>query len=454
MFGFSLLPSGHRGILQRPALAGIGTGGKGRSDIRNSQDCGFQIAALVDVVDAKKLGKASGRLKSVAQSRAAFPDARFFVDYREMLDAMGDRIDAVTVSTPDHHHFHAAVLAMKAGKHVYCQKPLTHGLREARRMAQVARETGVQTQMGNQAHAKHHMRRCVELIRAGVIGKVREVHAWTNRPIWPQGFPNRPPQEPVPAGIDWNQWIGPAPHTPYSSRIAPFSWRGWWDYGTGALGDMACHIMDLGYWAVQPGSPSRVSATQSGATALSPPISSRVTWDFPASHYTSADGFRYHWYDGYINARFEADGWKLVKDGEDYNHPDPELLEGRSFKDFGSVVVGEHGKLFFHRDRQNWVLSTDHSIDGFTWPEPTLPRATNENSHQEWLDAIQGRIPQAESNFGLAGPMTETILLGVLAQRAPDTPLNWNAEKLEITGRPDLNPLIAREYRNGWDSPA
>ena len=171
---------------------------------------------------------------------------------------MGDKVDAVTVSTPDHHHFHASVMAMQAGKHVYCQKPLTHGIWEARMMAQIASQTGVKTQMGNQAHANDHMRRCVELIRAGIIGKVKEIHAWTNRPIWPQGFHSPPAKEAVPAAIDWNQWIGPAPWVDYSHLIAPFSWRGWWDYGTGALGDMACHIMDMGYWAMQTrGSPKR-----------------------------------------------------------------------------------------------------------------------------------------------------------------------------------------------------
>lgn len=453
MFGFNLLPSGSRGGLERPALAGIGIGGKGRSDIQNSRQVGFEIAALVDVVDSKKLPSISGRLKSMAESRDEYSQARYFADYREMLAEMGDKIDAVTVSTPDHHHFHASVMAMLAGKHVYCQKPLTHGLWEARTLARVAEHTGVKTQMGNQAHAVNHLRRCVELIRAGVIGKVTEIHAWTNRPIWPQGFADPPAAEAVPAGVNWDQWIGPAPWTDYSSEIAPFAWRGWWDYGTGALGDMACHIMDMGYWALQPGAPLRVTAQQAGATKLSPPINSRITWDFGPSEHTSTAGFKFHWYDGYLNAHFDRDKWQLVKNGEDYNHPDESVLHGMDFQKYGSVVIGEEGRLFFYRGTENWVMQTSSKIDGFQWPNESLPRAKNQDNHQEFIDAINGVIPQTESNFALAGPMTETILLGVLAQRVPDTTLEWNAETMEIKGRPDLKPFIQRPYRDGWKSP-
>ena len=179
-------------------MAGIGAGGKGTADIAGAKKAGFEIVALVDVVDVTKLSKLEGRLKRMGQTRNDNPTAKFFNDYREMLLEMGDRVDAVTVSTPDHHHYHASSMAMKAGKHVYCQKPLTHGIWEARMLSQIAKETGVKTQMGNQAHANDHMRRCIELIRAGVIGKVQEIHAWTNRPIWPQGFSAPPQKEPVP----------------------------------------------------------------------------------------------------------------------------------------------------------------------------------------------------------------------------------------------------------------
>ena len=196
--GFHFFPALADKKLEKPTLAGIGAGGKGRADVSGSKQAGFEIVALVDIVDTTKLTNPQGRLKKMLGIREQYPGAKFYTDYREMLSEMGDKIDAVTVSTPDHHHFHASSLAMKAGKHVYCQKPLTHGIWEARALTDLAEQTGVKTQMGNQAHANDHMRRCVELIRGGVIGKVTEIHAWTNRPIWPQGFAAAPEKVPVP----------------------------------------------------------------------------------------------------------------------------------------------------------------------------------------------------------------------------------------------------------------
>ncbi|MCB1227461.1 MAG: Gfo/Idh/MocA family oxidoreductase [Verrucomicrobiales bacterium] len=437
--------------MEKPALAGIGSGGKGRADLLGSENAGCQVAALADVVDATRLSTTDKRLRSVAEMRDRYSQVPFYRDYREMLADMGDKIDAVTVSTPDHHHFHAAYFAMKAGKHVYCQKPLTHGLWEARKLAELAAETGVKTQMGNQAHAQDHMRRCVELIRAGVVGKVLEIHAWTNRPIWPQGFAQRPAPEPVPDWMDWEQWIGPAPFVEYSPLIAPFAWRGWWDYGCGALGDMACHIMDMGWWAMMPDAPLSVSAEQSGGTELSPPISSKITWQFGPGEYGSSRGFKFHWYDGYTQAHFDPDTWALVKESEDYNHPDERVLEGESFKNFGSVIVGEFGKLFFNRTRQAWVLKSTYKVDGFQWPEPSIPRAREQDNYLEWIDAIEGRVQRGQSDFSHAGPFTETILLGTLAQRLPGEVLEWDAPNLAIKGRPELASWIHREYRPGWE---
>ena len=451
--GFHFIPSRAWGNLEKPTLAGIGAGGKGRADILGSQNAGFEVQALVDVVDATKLsGEVGRRQKSIAEVRSRFGKVKFFTDYREMLAKMGDKIDAVTVSTPDHHHFHATAMAMQAGKHVYTQKPLTHGIWEARMLRKMANESNVKTQMGNQAHANDHMRRCVELIRAGVIGKVTEVHAWTNRPIWPQGFATAPTGEPVPESMDWQQWIGPAPWVDYSSKIAPFAWRGWYNYGTGALGDMACHIMDMPYWALQPGAPTSVIAQQHGATDLSPPINSKIIWEFGPSKYTSNEGFKFHWYDGFIDAKFDRESWSLKKSSNDYNHPDDDVLEGQNFKQFGSVVVGEEGKLFFNRRRgAKWILKTNSRIDGFDWPEQTVPRATDQDNYIEWMDAIVGKIDQGQSNFDLAGQLTETVLLGVIAQRLPETKLEWDADKLEIKGRPELKQQIRRPYRPGWE---
>lgn len=453
--GFYFLPALAEKKLEKPTIAGIGIGGKGASDLAGAKNAGFEVVALVDTFDTTKFSSDDRRVKRIDDSRKLYQDASFYLDYREMLHEMGDKVDAVTVSTPDHHHYHASALAMQAGKHVYCQKPLTHGIWEARSLADLTQKTGVKTQMGNQAHAKDHMRRCVELIRAGVIGKVREIHAWTNRPIWPQGFASPPKAEKIPTGVDWEQWIGPAQWVDYSPKIAPFAWRGWWEFGTGALGDMACHIMDMGYWAMQPGTghylaPTSVVAKQQGATDFSPPINSIITWNFDESPYATSKGFKFHWYDGYVNANFNRESWQLEKESDEYNHPNSEILDGMSFKDFGSVIIGEEGKLFFNRAKKNWVLKTSNKIDEFQWPDPSIARAREEDSYKEWMDAIEGKIDQSESNFNLAGPMTETILLGVLAQRQPNEKLNWDPQALEVRDRPELSKWIRREYREGW----
>jgi predicted dehydrogenase len=440
------------GANSRIQLAGIGSGGKGKADIGGSTGVGMKVTALVDVVDAKKLElprgkdakKLKSRLSSMAHARSTYPDAVFYTDYREMFHDMGDKIDAVTVSTPDHHHFHASVMAMKAGKHVYCQKPLTHGIWEARTLTRLAKETGVKTQMGNQAHANSHMRRVVELLRAGIIGKVSEVHAWTNRPIWAQGFDTTPPKEAPPAGIDWEQWIGPAPHVDYSSKIAPFAWRGWWHYGTGALGDMACHIMDLPYWGLGLTSPVSVEAKQEGGSELSAPINSTITYDF------ANEGVKLYWYDGQRGASFDQGNWRLNK-GE-FNRPDEKILEGVDYRKFGSVIVGEKGKLFFDRFKDTWFVKPSSALaEVKDWPEESVPRARNDNNYAEWLDSIEGKVERGQSDFAYAGPFTETILLGCVAQRNPGEKLTWDAENLSFSGRADLSSMVKREYRKGWE---
>lgn len=440
-FGFQVVPSRVFGANERPAVAGIGSGGKGVADIGGAAGAGCEIVGMVDVVDVKRMGEVSGRFSGLQKTRDAHPDAKFYGDYREMLADLGDKVDAVTVSTPDHHHFHASIAAMKVGKHVYCQKPLTHGIWEARMMTKVAAETGVATQMGNQAHANDHLRRVVELVRAGIIGKVKEIHAWTNRPIWPQGFGAAPPGENPPEWVDWKQWIGPAPHVDYSSEIAPFAWRGWWDYGTGAMGDMACHIMNMPVWAAELGAPTAVSAKQEGATALSPPINSTVTYEF------GNEGVKFVWYDGQKGAKFDRDSWRLIK-GE-FNRPDDKILEAVDYQKYESVLIGEKGKLFFNRFTDNWFVQPGSVAEGFKWPEQSVPRTTG--AYDEWVDAIKGKIPHGQSGFHFSGPFTEVVLLGTLAQRVPDTRLEWDAEKMEVKGKPELKKFIQREYSAGWE---
>ena len=225
--GFHILPASARGANDRIQVGCIGIGGKGYTDTMSTAAAGAQIIALCDVADPRRSDLGRRKKKQGGETILdRFPDARLFTDYREMLSSMPG-IDAVTVSTPDHHHFHASMMAMRKGKHVYCQKPISHSIWEARRMAETAREFKVQTQMGNQAHAGEPIRRAVELVQAGVIGRVTEVHAWTNRPIWPQGMTEWPAPEPVPKGLNWDLWIGPAPFREYSRALAPFNWRGW-----------------------------------------------------------------------------------------------------------------------------------------------------------------------------------------------------------------------------------
>lgn len=449
-FGFQFIPSAAWGQLEAPALGGIGTGGKGASDIGNSANVGFQVTALTDVVDVKKMPEAKGRFGGLASTREKFPDAKFYTDYREMIDDMGDKIDAVTISTPDHHHAFAAIAAMKAGKHVYCQKPLTHGIGEARALTKVAAETGVKTQMGNQAHAQDHMRRVVELIQAGIIGKVKEVHSWTNRPIWAQGFQTPPPAEEVPDFFDWEQWIGPAPFVEYSSKIAPFAWRGWWHYGTGALGDMACHIMDGPYWACDLGAPTSITATEEGGSEISAPINSHIVYDFPENKYTATGGLKYHWYDGQIGASFDSDKWRLNK-GE-FNRPEKVLagLDHTEGKGYGSAIIGERGELFFNRGKNNWIVRPGGALDGFSdWPEESVPRARNQDPHAEFFDAVTGKIDRALSDFAHSGPFTETILLGCVAQKNPKVKLEWDVETMKFK-QDGLEKEVQRDYRDGW----
>ena len=261
-------------------IAAIGVGGRGASVIRRC--AGENIVALCDV-----------DFNRGAETFEKFPNAKRFKDFRVMLDKMGDEIDAVIVATPDHTHAVATMEAMRRGKHVYTEKPLTHSIWEARQLTEAARKYGVATQMGNQGHSSEGARQTVEWIRAGVIGEVREVHCWSDRPLrgtrfegkmyWPQGVSERPQDKPpVPDTLDWNLWLGPAPHREYHPSYLPFNWRGWWDFGTGALGDMGCHIIDHPYWALKLGHPESVEASSSHINSETAPIASIITYQFPA----------------------------------------------------------------------------------------------------------------------------------------------------------------------------
>ena len=309
-----IVPRSAFGASERVRVAAIGAGGKGAEDIEKTAKAGGEIAFLCDV----DRSRAAGTLEK-------FPKAKVYQDFRQMLEKEAKNIDAVIVSTPDHVHAVAAVMAMKLGKHVYCQKPLTHSVYEARVMRDVARERKVATQMGNQGHSHPDTRRLVELIRAGVLGKVKEVHVWTDRPIWPQGIDRPTESQTPPKGLDWDLWLGPAPERPYNKAYLPFNWRGWQDFGTGALGDMACHCMDLAFFALELPAPTSVAARSSGLNDETYPNWSVIDYDFPA--HGDYGPIRMTWYDG---------GQK----------PPAELVKDRKLPTNGIILIGDKDTLF------------------------------------------------------------------------------------------------------------
>lgn len=465
---FTIIPRSAWGANERIQLAGIGVGGKGAGEVRDLSDAGAKFVALCDV-DASRAGK----------TFAGYPEAKAYTDFREMLDRESG-IDGVTVSTPDHTHAVASLAAMAKGKHVYCQKPLTHTIFEARVMTKAARHFKVATQMGNQAHAGEPIRRAVELVRGGIIGPVREVHCWTNRPTWPQG--ERALEQfrlkanvVKPADLDWDLWLGPAAERPFNASLVPFAWRGWWDFGTGALGDMACHIMDMPYWALQLGSPTSVVAESGGATSQTGPDWSTITYQFPARDSVGggASGasvgpvasvaqpaVKFVWYDGMRDGRANAPDELLERAvaeslaaGVDPEPVDPKGNTRRPRPGLASpsrwdlILVGDDGLLLFNRASEKWIVTPGKLAGMATSIPQALPRVPNEDV--EWLAAIRGEHP-ALSNFDYAGPFTEMVLLGNLAVRLGKE-IRWDADKLQVVGVPEADALIRGHYRAGWE---
>lgn len=391
----------------------IGCGGKGWSDREGVS--GENIVALCDVDE-------------IALQRAAklHPGARLFRDYRTMLADVAE-LDAVTVSIPDHQHAPAALRAMSRGLHVYVQKPLTHTVHEARLMAGMARRHGVATQMGNQGASENSVRELCELVAADAIGPVREVHAWTDRPIWPQGMDRPAAIDPVPANLAWDLWLGPAPVRPFVRRYPeidrdvyhPFCWRGWHDFGTGALGDIACHTLHAPALALNLGPPESVEFVDAAeAKPESFPNWSILRWDFPARG--KRPPVKLFWYDG---------GRKP---------PLPPEMEGGEWAEGGVLLVGDRGKIYRNR------LIPESRMKDLRRPPPTLPRIANENHYQDWLTACRGGRP-ACSNFDIAGPLTETVLLGNIALRLRRK-ITWDPRRLRIPGLPEADALIRGTY--------
>jgi predicted dehydrogenase len=400
-------------------VAVIGAGGRGGDNLRAVART-ENIVSLCDVDERRAAG-----------AYRDFPRAARHHDFRRMLERERS-IDAVVVSTPDHNHALAGILAMRRGKHCYCEKPLTHDVWEARQMALVAREHRVATQMGNQGTATDGFRTGVEIIRSGALGPVREVHVWTNRPIWPQGMTRRPAAEPVPEGLHWDLWLGTAPERPYNHAYVPFAWRGWWDFGTGAIGDMACHTMNLPYMGLRLGAPTAVSAeSRSPVNEESPPEGLTVTYEFPARRVPGG------------TAELPPVMMKWYERGR----PPAALLQGERSRGSGCLIIGANGTLYSTSDYgEDHILLPRDRFRDYQPPAPTLPRIHGDH-HQEWLRACKGG-PAAMSNFpDYASHLTETALLGNVAIRSR---LVWDSEHLRFTNNNDANRFIRREYLTGW----
>jgi predicted dehydrogenase len=426
-------------------VAGVGIGGKGSSDIDHASKF-MDVVALCDI-DGQRLN-----LKG-----EAFPDAKKYHDYRKLFDEMAKHIDAATVSTADHSHAPAAVLAMRAGKHVYVQKPLTHTVFEARLMREVAAKEKVCTQMGNQGSALNGLRRAVELIHAGALGAVREAHVWTNRPAhyWKQSpdIVARPKEAPVPKHVHWDEFIGPAPMRPFAMTSAtrgayhPHDWRGYWDFGTGALGDMACHTANMAFRALKLDAPTAVVAAAGEINAETFPAWGHIQYLFPARGALPACTL--HWYEG------KKDG-KLVLPPDDLL---AKLLKtGEKLADSGSILVGDKGILFSPNDYgAKFRLTPEKDFEGVQTTKPEKVAAgvdADQDPHmkKEWYDAIvAGKPALASSNFDYAARLTETMLLGNIAVRFAGTKLEWDAAKLQFTNSEKATKLVSKEYRKGWD---
>ena len=424
---FTILPSGIISRAGRLApsdklnVACIGVGGQGWSDVRGMSS--ENIYALCDVDD-----------RSADRAYKAFPNAKRYKDYREMMDKEAKNIDAVTITTPDHSHAAAAMLALHAGKHVYVQKPLARTVHEVRAlMAEAAKRPKQSTQMGNQGHAAEGVRQIREWFDAGILGDVREVHLWTNRPIWPQAI-DRPQQAfNVPPALDWNLWLGPSPERPYNPAYAPFNWRGWWDWGTGAMGDMACHIMDASFWTLQLRYPTRVIPESTLLYSETAPKSSRITYEFGARG--NLPPVTIVWRDGGLLPP-RPENWPAT---EAWTNDDAG----------GQLWIGSKAMLNAGTYAENPRLVNPDQDKALKANPPAQKFARTGGVHAEWIAAIKGGTQPGSNIAGYAGPLTEMIVLGNLAVRAGRT-----IELDPATGRILTNGIpeewMTPRYRSGW----
>lgn len=427
-------------------IAGIGVGGRGKDDLMESaKNPKAKVAFLCDVDD-----------RMAVESKKNFPQAKYYKDFRVMLDKEAKGIDAVTISTPDHTHTVAAMAAMQRGKHVMVQKPLTWSISEARLLTETAKKNKIVTQMGNQGASGDDVRKMKEMYDAGLIGEVKHVWAWTNRPVWPQGLPTPTGKHEIPKELDWDLWIGPAEMIDFNPSYLPFNWRGWWRFGTGAVGDMACHILDPFFRILPVNSPNEVecSATTAwkdffveGAYDESCPSSSVIHYNYPRT-------------DGKGNITLSwMDGGLLPK------RPD-ELLPDEQLGDWdgGLILEGTKGKMMSGIWGRNPTLLPTKRMKEVTLPSPKLPRVPNgtDGHYAQWVEAVtQGYGKGVTSSpFDYSGPFTESILMGNMALRSYNIKIGdtypgrkkllWNAKEMKVTNFDEANQFVKREYREGW----
>ncbi|HBJ34467.1 MAG TPA: NADH-dependent dehydrogenase [Planctomycetaceae bacterium] len=385
------------------AVIGVGGQGKGNLNAMSKEN----VVALCDV-DSVRAGDAFDR----------FPQARRFQDFREMFDRMEKEIDAVVISTPDHTHFHPAHLAISLGKHVYLEKPMGHSVWEVRELTRLAAEKNVATQLGVQRHTLKSIRDAVEIIRAGAIGEVKEVHSWVGGQ---RGMPAMPKEFPTPPeSLNWDLWLGPAAERPYAKDYCPYNWRFWWDFGTGEAGNWGCHILDIPFWALGLTYPTRVTGNGPEVDAQRTPKSMHTTMDFPATDDRRA--VQLHWYHG----------------------TPPILAELGIIKPKGNnLFIGTQGMLVAGFETVQ-LLPTDQFVD-FKTPSPTIPRSPG--FHTEWLNACRGG-EKASCDFSYSGPLTEAVLLGNVGYRAGA--FDWDSTTLKAS-TPEAQALIKPPYRKGWE---
>lgn len=402
-------------------IAGIGVGGMGRRNLANMNT--ENIVALCDV-----------DWRYAQKTFDDYPNAKKFKDWREMYDQMGDSIDAVMVATPDHSHAVATAHAITLGKHCYTQKPLTHSVYESRLLTNLAKKYKVATQMGNQGNSFDWCRQIAEWIQSDAIGEVYEVHCWTDRPIWPQGLMKPNEGMSVPDTLAWDLFIGPAENRPYNSVYTPWNWRGWWDFGTGALGDMACHIMDPIYWALDLKYPNKVNGSSTLSNLYSPPHAQMVQYTFPArgkKGKVNMPEVKVYWYDGGLLPERPS-----------------ELVPGQMMGDEngGIIFVGKKGKIMTGCYGMNPTLLPVSEMEHFKQPKPWIPRIPggngdiwNTNAHeQDWIRAAKespNNRKESSSNFGFSGPFNEMVVMGVLAVRLQGLyrDLLWDGENMQFT---------------------